>query len=52
MALMLGTSVGKFQIPNLYGEQPALGLTVDGVTSLSQPGSRRESARSHRSSAR
>jgi len=30
MAVMLGSSVGKFQIPNQYGQQPALGLTVDG----------------------
>jgi outer membrane receptor for ferrienterochelin and colicins len=30
VALMLGSSVGKFQIPNLYGESPALGLTVNG----------------------
>ena len=26
VALMLGSSVGKFQIPNLYGEEPSLGL--------------------------
>jgi outer membrane receptor protein involved in Fe transport len=30
VALMLGSSVGKFQIPDLRGEQPALGLTVEG----------------------
>jgi hypothetical protein len=30
VALMLGSSVGKFQIPNLDGVQPSLGLTVDG----------------------
>jgi outer membrane cobalamin receptor len=30
IALMLGSSVGRFQIPNLYGEQPSLGLTVNG----------------------
>jgi outer membrane receptor for ferrienterochelin and colicins len=30
VALMLGSSVGKFQIPNLYGEEPSLGLTVIG----------------------
>src|SRR5580692_11862094 len=30
VALMLGSSVGKFQIPNLYGLQPSLGLTVNG----------------------
>jgi outer membrane receptor for ferrienterochelin and colicins len=32
VALMLGSSVGKFQIPNLYGLQPSLGLTVNGET--------------------
>lgn len=32
VALMLGSSVGRFQIPNLYGLQPSLGLTVDGQT--------------------
>jgi len=32
VALMLGSSVGKFQIPNQYGLQPSLGLTVDGET--------------------
>jgi outer membrane receptor for ferrienterochelin and colicins len=32
IALMLGSAVGKYQIPNLYGEGPALGLTVDGVS--------------------
>jgi outer membrane receptor protein involved in Fe transport len=32
LALMLGSSVGKFQIPDLNGTQPALGLTVDGQT--------------------
>jgi hypothetical protein len=32
VALMLGSSVGKFQIPNLGGEQPLLGLTVNGVS--------------------
>ena len=30
VALMGGSSIGKFQIPNLYGEQPSLGLTVNG----------------------
>ncbi|HEY6453001.1 MAG TPA: TonB-dependent receptor, partial [Steroidobacteraceae bacterium] len=30
VALMLGSSVGKFQIPDLNGVQPSLGLTVDG----------------------
>jgi hypothetical protein len=29
VALMLGSSVGKFQIPDLRGEQPSLGLVVD-----------------------
>jgi len=33
LALMLGSSVGKFQIPDLNGEQPSLGLTVNGQTS-------------------
>lgn len=33
IALMFGSSVGTFQIPNLRGQQPALGLSVDGVTS-------------------
>ncbi len=32
VALMLGSSVGKFQIPNQSGLQPALGLNVDGQT--------------------
>src|SRR6202453_685281 len=32
IALMLGSSVGKFQIPDLDGEQPSLGLNVNGVT--------------------
>jgi outer membrane receptor protein involved in Fe transport len=30
VALMLGSSVGRFQIPDLRDEQPSLGLTVDG----------------------
>jgi outer membrane receptor for ferrienterochelin and colicins len=34
VALMLGSSVGKFQIPDLYGEQPSLGYTVNGVSSF------------------
>lgn len=34
VALMLGTSTGKFQIPNLNGEQPSLGYTVDGISSF------------------
>jgi outer membrane receptor for ferrienterochelin and colicins len=33
-ALMLGSSVGKFQIPNLYGEEPALGLQVGDLTTF------------------
>jgi outer membrane receptor protein involved in Fe transport len=32
LSWVLGTSHGKFQIPNLYGQQPALGLTVNGQT--------------------
>jgi outer membrane receptor protein involved in Fe transport len=32
VALMLGSSVGKFQIPNQYGLQPSLGLAVNGET--------------------
>jgi outer membrane receptor protein involved in Fe transport len=32
IAFTLGSSVGKFQIPNQVGLQPALGLTVDGQT--------------------
>src|SRR6202011_731918 len=32
VALMVGSSVGKFQIPNQYGMQPSLGLTVNGVS--------------------
>jgi outer membrane receptor for ferrienterochelin and colicins len=32
VALMLGSSVGKFQIPDLNGEQPSLGYTVDGIS--------------------
>jgi outer membrane receptor for ferrienterochelin and colicins len=34
IALMLGSSVGKFQIPDLNGEQPSLGYTVNGVSSF------------------
>ncbi len=30
LALLLGSSVGTFQIPDLRGRQPALGLIVDG----------------------
>jgi outer membrane receptor for ferrienterochelin and colicins len=32
LALMVGSSVGKFQIPNQAGLQPSLGLTVNGVS--------------------
>jgi outer membrane receptor protein involved in Fe transport len=32
LAVMLGSSVGRFQIPDLDGEQPALGLDVNGET--------------------
>jgi hypothetical protein len=34
VALMLGSSVGKFQIPDLDGVQPSLGLTVNGQTAF------------------
>jgi outer membrane receptor protein involved in Fe transport len=32
LSAILGTSHGKFQIPNLSGQQPSLGLTVNGQT--------------------
>lgn len=32
ISLMLGSSVGRFQIPNQYGLQPSVGLTVNGET--------------------
>jgi outer membrane receptor for ferrienterochelin and colicins len=32
VAFVLGTSTGKFQIPNRYGQQPGLGITVNGQT--------------------
>src|SRR6202165_5276475 len=32
VALMLGSSVGKFQIPNQYGLQPSQGLPITGVS--------------------
>jgi len=32
VALMIGSSVGKFQIPNQSGLQPSLGLTINGVS--------------------
>ena len=38
IALMLGSSVGKFQIPNLHGMQPTLGLTVNGQSSYPSQG--------------
>ena len=38
VALMLGSSVGKFQIPNLYGAQPSLGLTVNGQSTYPSQG--------------
>src|ERR1700733_3694824 len=38
VALMLGSSVGKFQIPNQYGMQPSLGLSVNGVTNYPSQG--------------
>ena len=34
VALMLGSSVGRFQIPDLYGAEPGLGLAVDGVAAF------------------
>ena len=34
VALMLGSAVGKFQIPNLYGEEPALGLQVGDLSTF------------------
>ena len=34
VALMLGSSVGKFQIPNLYGEEPSLGLQVGDLSTF------------------
>jgi outer membrane receptor for ferrienterochelin and colicins len=38
VALMLGSSTGKFQIPNLYGEEPSLGLDVNGITTFPSQG--------------
>jgi len=35
LSLIIGTSTGKFQIPNRRGLQPALGLTVNGQTNYS-----------------
>jgi outer membrane receptor for ferrienterochelin and colicins len=32
LSAILGTSHGKFQIPNISGQQPSLGLTVNGQT--------------------
>jgi outer membrane receptor for ferrienterochelin and colicins len=34
VALMLGSSVGKFQIPNLDGKEPSLGFEVDGIATF------------------
>jgi outer membrane receptor for ferrienterochelin and colicins len=34
VALVLGSSVGKFQIPDLNGGQPSLGLTVNGQSAF------------------
>jgi outer membrane cobalamin receptor len=38
VALMLGSSVGKFQIPNQYGLEPPLGLTVNGQSTYPSQG--------------
>jgi outer membrane receptor for ferrienterochelin and colicins len=38
VALMLGSSTGKFEIPNLNGEQPSLGLNVNGITTFPSQG--------------
>ena len=38
VALTLGSSVGKFQIPNQYGLQPPLSLTVNGVSTFPSQG--------------
>jgi outer membrane receptor for ferrienterochelin and colicins len=32
ISLLLGSAVGKYQIPNLYGVEPSLGLTVNGIS--------------------
>src|ERR1700735_2868055 len=34
VAVMIGSSVGQFQIPNQYGLEPQLGLTVNGQSSF------------------
>lgn len=34
LSAVVGTSHGKFQIPNVSGQQPSLGLTVNGQTSF------------------
>ncbi len=34
VGLMIGSSVGKFQIPDQNGQQPSLGLDVQGVTTF------------------
>ena len=32
ISLMMGSAVGKYQIPNLYGVEPSLGYTVNGIS--------------------
>ena len=44
---MLGSSVGKFQIPDLNGVQPALGLTRQRPDGVIRARSEREPARAH-----
>ncbi len=34
LSVILASSVGKFQIPNLYGQEPSLGLTVNGASTF------------------
>jgi outer membrane receptor for ferrienterochelin and colicins len=34
ISLMLGSAVGKYQIPNLDGVEPSLGLTVNGISTF------------------
>jgi outer membrane receptor for ferrienterochelin and colicins len=34
ISLMLGSAVGKYQIPNLNGVEPSLGLTVNGISAF------------------
>jgi outer membrane receptor protein involved in Fe transport len=38
LSLMLGSSVGRFQIPDLDGEQPSLGWNVNGITAYPSQG--------------